>query len=60
MMENEEIEYISVSEYAKRLGVSQQTIRNRIDDGLIKTIKFQRGKMNGVLCAVKKEEKDNS
>lgn len=53
---NEGVEYLAVSEYAKRLGVSNQTIRNRIDDGLIETITFQRGKMKGILCVVKKEE----
>lgn len=45
-------EYISVSEYAERCGVSIQTIRNRIKDGLVDTIVFKRGRMRGLLCKV--------
>lgn len=45
-MGNEEFEYISVSEYAEREGVSSQTIRNRIKDNLIETVTFKRGKLN--------------
>jgi excisionase family DNA binding protein len=52
---DEQYEYISVSELAERLGVSSQTIRNRIKDGLIETTTWRRGKMIGILCKVKKE-----
>lgn len=54
MIGNEEFEYISVSEYAEREGVSSQTIRNRIKDNLIETVTFKRGKLNGILCKIKK------
>lgn len=45
-------EYISISEYAERCGVSSQTIRNRIRKGIIDTIIFKRGRMRGLLCKV--------
>lgn len=45
-------EWISVSEMAERCGVSIQTIRNRIKDGLIETTSFKRGRMRGLLCRV--------
>lgn len=48
----EKNEYISVSEYAKRIGKSTQTVRNWIKQGKVKTMKWKRGKMIGILCKV--------
>ena len=45
-------EWVSVSEMAELKGVSIQTIRNRIKDGLIETTSFKRGKMRGILCRI--------
>jgi predicted site-specific integrase-resolvase len=49
-------EYISVSTYAARKGVSTQTVRNWVKKGVVQTISFRRGKMNGYL--VRCDEKD--
>lgn len=46
-------EYVSISTLAKRLGVSGQTIRNRIREGIYETILFKRGGMNGILIKVR-------
>lgn len=43
------IEMVSVSTLAQRLGVSEQTIRNRIRKGVYEAVTFQRGKMIGYL-----------
>lgn len=48
----EKNEYISVSEYAKRIGKSTQTVRNWIKQGRVKTMTWKRGKMIGILCKV--------
>jgi transcriptional antiterminator len=45
-------EFVSISTLAKRLGVSGQTIRNRIKEGLYETLTFKRGGMNGTLIKV--------
>ena len=45
----EKNEYISVSEYAKRIGKSTQTVRNWIKKGRVKTMTW---KMIGILCTV--------
>ena len=42
-------EWISVSELAKRMNVTSQTIYNRISKGDLKTKEFTRGKMRGLL-----------
>lgn len=55
-MIDDDFEYISVSEYAEREGVSTQTIRNRITDGIIPTVVFRRGRMRGILCQVRKQQ----
>jgi transcriptional antiterminator len=47
-------EYVSISTLAKRLGVSGQTIRNRIKEGFYETMCFKRGDMNGILIKVRK------
>lgn len=44
--------WVSVSELAERKGVSSQTIRNRIKEGLIEVRTFKRGKMRGILCRI--------
>lgn len=50
-------ELMSVSSLAKRLGVSSQTIYNRIAQGLYDTVEFKRGsKMRGFLIKVKTEK----
>lgn len=55
-LENSMEEYISVSTYAARKGVSTQTVRNWVKKGVVQTISFRRGKMNGYL--VRCDEKD--
>lgn len=56
---NEEIERISISEFAQRVGCSSQTIRNRIFDNELglDVFEFQRGKMKGYLICVPKTYK---
>ena len=51
-MEAVAYEWISISTAASRLGVSGQTIRNRIKEGLYETLNFKRGGMNGTLIKV--------
>lgn len=53
---DEQYEYISVSEYAERVGKSAQTIRNWIAKGNVETVVFRRQGMKGILCKVKKEQ----
>lgn len=53
MNENEN-EWISVSEMAEREGVTVQTIRNRIKQGVYPIKTFKRGTMCGVLVLAKK------
>ena len=50
-MENNQLneDWISVSEMAKRLGCTKQTIYNHIKDGRYKTKEFRRGSMRGIL-----------
>jgi predicted DNA-binding protein YlxM (UPF0122 family) len=48
-MENNETEWVSVSELAGLLNVSKQTIYNRVKTQLYETKKFKRGKMIGAL-----------
>lgn len=40
---------LSVSELAERLGVSKQTIYNRVRKGIYASTTFNRGKMRGIL-----------
>ena len=51
-MNEQDYEWVSVSTVAKRQGVTSQTIRNRIKDGLYEVKEFERGKMKGILVAV--------
>ena len=48
-MEVQESELISVSEFAKRKNISQQTVYNWIKSGLVECVEFQRGTMKGKL-----------
>mgnify|MGYP001163263930 FL=1 len=51
-------DWISVSEMAKRLGCTKQTIYNHIKAGRYKTKEFVRGSMRGVLVCVPKPNDD--
>jgi len=55
-MEEKEFEWVSVSEVAEREGVTAQTIYLRVRCGLYETMKFKRGKMNGILIKVPKQQ----
>ena len=50
---NNNEEWISVSEMAKRLNCSQQTVYNRMKQQLYEVRVFQRGKMRGFLIRVR-------
>lgn len=59
-MENNQFndDWISVSEMAKRIGCSKQSIYNYIKAGRYKTKEFVRGSMRGVLVCVPKQNDD--
>lgn len=59
-MENNQLneDWISVSEMAKRIGCSKQSIYNYIKAGRYKTKEFVRGSMRGVLVCVPKQNDD--
>lgn len=44
-----EEDWMSVSSFAKTIGVSKQTVYNRIREGVYETKEFSRGKMKGIL-----------
>lgn len=48
-------EMIGISEYAKRIGKSKQTVYNWIKKGKLDCATYQRGTMNGLLIRVKDE-----
>lgn len=48
-MESNSKNLISVSSLSVKLGVSTQTIYNRVRSGRYKAHKFQRGKLSGML-----------
>lgn len=48
-------EWVSVGEYAQRIGKSLQTVYNKIKDGSLEVQRFNRGKMNGYLIKVTEE-----
>lgn len=54
-MSNEQYEMLSVSDVAKRLGKTPQTIYNQIKQGLWDTIEYKRGKYKGILVKYPKE-----
>lgn len=53
-MENNETEWVSVSELAKRIGKSKQTVYNKIKQGCYETKVFNRGSMRGLLVGTPK------
>lgn len=55
VVENNNYEWVSISTLAKRLGVSGQTVRNRVKDGFYETRTFERGTMVGILVKVPKK-----
>lgn len=49
-------EWISVSEFARRIGKTTQTVYNMLKTGDFETLEFNRGtKMRGILIKVKKD-----
>lgn len=48
-MDKGQYEMLSVSEVAKRLGKTPQTIYNQISQNMWETVEFQRGKYKGIL-----------
>lgn len=52
--ESKDVEWVSVSELARRIGKTKQTIYNYIRKNLYETMEFQRGKMKGILVQVPK------
>lgn len=59
-MEAVAYEWISISTLAKRLGISGQTVRNRIKEGLYETMQFKRGGMNGILIKVRCQDQNGN
>ena len=57
MMNDDKYEWISVSECAKRIGKTNQTVYNQIKAGFWETRTFKRGSMTGILVAYPKETK---
>ena len=51
---NENQEWVTASTLAKRLGVSTQTVRNRVRRGDYEVKEFQRGQYNGYLILAPK------
>lgn len=52
--ESKDMEWVSVSELARRIGKTKQTVYNYIRQWLYSTMEFQRGKMKGILVQVPK------
>jgi transposase len=46
---NEQYEMLSVSDVAKKLGVTSQTVYNQIKAGMWETQEFKRGQYKGIL-----------
>lgn len=53
--ESKDMEWVSVSELARRIGKTKQTVYNYIRQNLYETMEFRRGKMIGILVKVPKE-----
>ena len=53
--ESKDMEWVSVSELARRIGKTKQTVYNYIRQNLYETMEFRRGKMIGILVKVSKE-----
>lgn len=58
MKNEQEIEWVSVSELAKRLHKTKQTVYNLIKRGVYETKEFQRGSMRGILICIPKQEEN--
>ena len=52
---NNDVDWISVSDYAKNVGKSTQWVYNQIRDGRLKALQFGRGKYRGLLVYVGNE-----
>lgn len=55
MINEENYEWISVSELAKRIGKTNQTAYNQVKAGLWESRTFKRGSMVGILVAYPKQ-----
>ena len=55
MINDENYEWISVSELAKRIGKTPQTAYNQVKAGLWESCTFKRGSMVGILVAYPKQ-----
>jgi excisionase family DNA binding protein len=53
-MSNNGCDWISVSEYAKRLGKSKQTVYNMVKANKLESKQFKRGSMIGLLIKCEK------
>ena len=60
MDNNDEMEWVSMSELAQRVGCSVQTIRNKCKQGLYETMTFKRGCMNGILVKTRRLTHDTN
>lgn len=49
MMDNGQYEMLSVSDVAKRVGKTPQTVYNQIKAGVWETVEYNRGKYRGLL-----------
>lgn len=58
MMNEQKVEWVSVSELAKRLHKTKQTVYNLIKRGVYETKEFQRGSMRGILICIPKQEEN--
>ena len=58
MKNEQELEWVSVSELAKRLHKTKQTVYNLIKRGVYETKEFQRGSMRGILICIPKQEEN--
>lgn len=50
--------WVGISEYAKMVGKSKQTIYNWVRSGKVEMIDFKRGKMRGILIKACSNEPD--
>ena len=55
-IKEQQYEMIGVSEVAKRLGRSPQTVYNQIKAGMWDTVEYSRGKYKGILVKFPKKE----
>lgn len=57
---SQDVEWISVSELAKRINKTKQTAYNKIATGVYPTKEFRRGSMRGILVCVSKTKETNA